>query len=48
MEQKGRISTSTNQAYDHVTREETVTEYEIPVSGIAMATDESTYETIPT
>ena len=50
MEQKGRIFTSTNQAYGHVTREETVTEYEIhdTISGVAMATDESTYETMPT
>ena len=41
---------STNQAYGHVTRGDVDTEYEIPdtISGVAMATDESTYETIPT
>ena len=41
---------STNQAYGHVTRKEVDIEYEVhdTTSGVAMETEESTYETIPT
>jgi len=41
---------STNQAYGHVTRKKVGIKYEIhdTPSGVAMETEESTYEAIPT
>ena len=51
-EQKASISTTSNLAYGQVKREEAVggSEYEMSgmPSGAAMATQEATFETIPT
>ena len=51
-EQKGDISTSRNLAYGQVKKEEGVKDYEYEMydmpSGAAMATQETTYEAIPT
>ena len=50
--QKGAISTSRNLAYGQVKKEERVKDYEYEMcdmpSGAAMATQETTYEAIPT
>ena len=51
-EQKGGISTSSNLAYGQVKKKEGVKDYEYEMcdmpSGAAMATQETTYEAIPT
>ena len=51
-EQKGDISTSRNLAYHQVKKEKGVKDYEYEMcdmpSGAAMATQETTYEAIPT